>query len=226
MSSRPLSSQRVLIVGLALLGLLFTTGPAQAQRGLDVVRDTLIESVLIHPPIPAEGARTVRFAREHVYARKYILGDQLGRDFILMRIGPDGIMRPFEKGTKGARNEHWYTWRKDALAPFDGTVMEVQRPDSINRPGTLNADAQHGEIHFRDEADGVIVSYVHLREIEVEEGQQVAAGEIVAKVGNNGSSIAPHVHVGAWIGETPLQIQVDLYAAGRNRERANDASAH
>lgn len=226
MPSRPSSSRRVLIVGLVLLGLLFTAGPAQAQRGLDVARDTLIESVLIHPPILAEGGRTVRFTREHVYAQKYILGDQLGRDFILMRIGPDGIMRPFEKGTEGARNEHWYTWRTDALAPFDATVTDVQHPDSTNRPGTLNADAQHGEIHFRDEADGVTVSYVHLREIEVEEGQQVAAGEVVAKVGNNGSSIAPHVHVGAWMGETPLQIQVDLYAAERNRERADDASSH
>jgi hypothetical protein len=212
------SSRQALITGLVLVGLLLAPGKTQAQRGLDVARDTLVESVLIHPPIPAEGQRTVRFTREHVYARKYILGDQLGRDFILMRIGPDGIMRPFEKGSEGARNEDWHTWRNPALAPFDATVTEVQRPDSTNQPGSLNADAQHGEIHFRDEEDGVTVSYVHLREIAVEEGQQVAAGAVVARVGNNGSSIAPHVHVGAWRNETPLQIQVDLYAAERGRD--------
>jgi len=38
----------------------------------------------------------------------------------------------------------------------------------------------------------------------------------VGRVGNNGNSRAPHVHAGAWkAGDTPLQIQVDLYAAVR-----------
>ena len=44
---------------------------------------------------------------------------------------------------------------------------------------------------------------------------------VVAKVGNNANSRAPHVHVEAWKGPpsklgaktgTPLQIRVDLYA--------------
>lgn len=60
--------------------------------------------------------------------------------------------------------------------------------------------------------------YAHVREIKVEEGQQVKAGEVVARVGNNGNSRSPHVHVGAWQDETPLQIQVDLYAAERDQQ--------
>jgi hypothetical protein len=190
------------------------TGEARAQRGLDVEDDTLTHTVLIHPPVAVSGGRSVLFTREHTHAASYDIGDQLARDFIVMQIGDDGIMRPFEPGTGGERNEDWFTWRKDVLAPFGGTVTQVQLPEKTNQPGHLDAEARHGEIHFEDE-DGVVVSYIHLREIRVEEGQQVEAGEVVARAGNNGSSIAPHVHVGAWEGATPLQIQVDLHAKRR-----------
>jgi hypothetical protein len=182
---------------------------------LEAENDTLTSSILIHPPVATDGGnRSVLFTREHTYRPQYILGDQLARDFIVMTIGDDGIMRPFNPGSEGRRNEDWYTWRQEVLAPFDGTVTQVQPPDSTNQPGRLNADAQHGEIDFENE-DGVVVHYVHVREIDVEEGQRVQAGEVVAKVGNNGSSIAPHLHVGAWEGNVPLQVQVDLYARER-----------
>ena len=59
--------------------------------------------------------------------------------------------------------------------------------------------------------DGTHVVYAHLREIKVSEGQIVEAGEPVGKVGNNGYSRHPHVHIGAWKGEEPLQIRFDQY---------------
>jgi len=68
------------------------------------------------------------------------------------------------------------------------------------------------------------VLYGHVREIEVEEGETVRPGEVVAKVGNNGNSRNPHIHIGAWEDDasklgakegTPLQIQVDLYVEER-----------
>ena len=35
---------------------------------------------------------------------------------------------------------------------------------------------------------------------------QVRVDEKIAVVGNNGYGRAPHVHIGAWLGETPLQV--------------------
>jgi hypothetical protein len=222
MRSNPANAIRIFFVALAMFGIQFTdAGEARAQRGLDVENDTLTSSILIHPPVAASENRSVLFTREHTYRQHYIKGDQLARDFIVMRIGEDGIMRPFKPESGGKENEDWFTWRRDVLAPFDGTVAQVQQSDSTNQPGTLNADAQHGEIDFENE-DGVVVHYVHVREVEVEEGQRVEAGEVVAKVGNNGSSIAPHVHVGAWEGDTPLQIQMDLYAKERSVSRTGE----
>ena len=63
-------------------------------------------------------------------------------------------------------------------------------------------------ITFRDE-NGVHFVLAHVRDIAVEEGQQVMAGDPVAKFGNNGYSRSPHVHIGAWKGEQPLQIRWD-----------------
>ena len=215
MCPSPESAVEALFFALTALVVQPATSIAQPQLGLDVEDDTLTRTVLIHSPVETPKDRSVvLFTREHTYRPQYRKGDQLARDFIVMRIGDDGIMRPFKPETGGERNEDWYTWRENVMAPFDGTVTLVQHPDSTNKPGRLNREAQHGEIHFEDE-DGVIVSFVHVREIVVTEGQRVEAGEVVAKVGNNGSSIAPHLHVGAWKDSTPLQIQRRLYEENR-----------
>ncbi|RCW42433.1 M23 family metallopeptidase [Paenibacillus prosopidis] len=51
-------------------------------------------------------------------------------------------------------------------------------------------------------------------DLSVKEGDNVKAGDIVAKVGNNGYSRHPHIHVGAWKGNIPLQIRFDLKSMG------------
>ena len=59
-------------------------------------------------------------------------------------------------------------------------------------------------------------------------GDTVRAGQEVARIGNNGSSFHPHVHVGAFLGDlmsddaVPLQIQMDLEAMGRVRGTARE----
>ncbi len=206
----------------ALIIAIAAAGPAVAQtpHGLDLERDTLTQTVLIHPVIDASGDRMTLWTREHTYRSSLGLGDQLGRDFTLARVGEDGLPRTYRPGTDGARNEDWFGWRGDVLAPFDGTVTETQTPSSTNVPGTVNREGRPGHILFKND-EGVTVAYVHVREINVEKGQRVEAGEGVAKVGNNAISRAPHVHVGAWVGETPLQIQVDLYAAERHASPAD-----
>jgi len=206
---------------LLLAGACVGTATAQTQHGLDLERDTLTQTVLIHPVIDASGDGMTLWTREHTYRSSLGLGDQLARDFTLARVGDDGLPRTYRPGTEGARNEDWFGWRGDVLAPFDGTVTRTQTPSSTNEPGTMNRDARPGGIFFEND-EGVTVLYGHVRDIEVEEGQRVEAGEVVAKVGNNANSRAPHVHVGAWVGETPLQIQIDLYAAERFADQTEE----
>jgi murein DD-endopeptidase MepM/ murein hydrolase activator NlpD len=50
----------------------------------------------------------------------------------------------------------------------------------------------------------------HLQDIQVREGDTVRAGEFIARVGNNGYSRNPHVHVAAWKDDAAYQIRWDL----------------
>lgn len=212
---------------IALAGLVLLASEAHAQRGLDLETDTLTQSVLIHPPIDVSENNLTLATGEHEYRSQLGLGDQLARDFMAAKVGEDGISRPYKPGTDGERNEDWYGWREDVLAPFSATVAQTVEPDTTNTPGSMNRGAQPGVIIFEDNTENISAVYVHVREIAVEEGQSVSPGEVVGKVGNNATSRSPHIHIGAWKGDasdggaedgTPLQIQVDLYAEERHGE--------
>lgn len=197
-----------LTVSILLLFLSFIPNQSKAQYGLvDIHDDTLSSSVFIHPVIKGEMTGS-----EHEYKENLGLGDQLGRDFTIGKITDKGIVRRFK--TDGSTNEDWYAWRKDVMAPFDGIIKKVNHPESSNQPGVMDREAPTGFILFEHE-NGTTIVYAHVREIKVTKRQKVSAGEVVAKVGNNATSRSPHVHVGAWKDDTPLQIQVDLYAQER-----------
>ncbi len=195
---------------LFLISALFTN-KANAQKGLEVKNDTLTESVLIHPVIKTKEDESL-FTREHTYRKQLRLGDQLARDFVVSNIAEDG--RPIIYKNEGEKNSDYFSWKREVLAPFDAKVKRINDPGSTNKPGNMDRNERPGLIFFEKE-NGLKLIYAHVQNIMVEKGDHVEAGEVVAKVGNNGNSRAPHVHVGAWKNKTPLQIQVDLYAVQR-----------
>lgn len=68
------------------------------------------------------------------------------------------------------------------LAATDGTVTEV------------GFDRERGNYLILDHGDGLTTLYAHCRNVDVQEGDAVKAGEMVAAVGSTGMSTGPHLH--------------------------------
>lgn len=69
------------------------------------------------------------------------------------------------------------------VAPADG-VITLANPDLYYEGGAI----------FLDHGQGLISVFMHLSEVEVEEGQHVSAGEQIALSGNTGRTTGPHLH--------------------------------
>ena len=198
-------------------GVALVTGHAPVELAAQAPE---IEAAVVHPPVAA------RFqCSEHALGSEDHVPDALGADCVVVGRsgGPDGNLNSLYTGD-GTRNEDWHSWREPLLAPCDGVVMIVSLNPVTTVPGTFGP-GRSSVILFRcgDEADedAVQVAYVHVREVTVVEGDVVRAGQPVARIGNNGNSRNPHVHVGAFRGyvfsedAVPLQVRFDLAAMGR-----------
>lgn len=175
-----------------------------------------VKDVVLHPIV-----NDTFVCAEHAEGELKRLGDALGKDCLVIRMdttrAPDRPILSLFQGD-GLDNEDWFGWEVSLLAPCDGRVKSTGTNPVTNRPGEFPGEdvKPASEIVFEC-LDGVHVIYAHPRHIQVQPGDSVVAGEVVAEIGNNAVSKAPHVHVGAWKGETPLQIRFDLRILGKLR---------
>ena len=205
---------------LLLLSQVLVLAPAEAQTA-----PATIEAVTVHPPVA-----TLFQCSEHPLGAEDHVPDALAADCVVVRrdSGPNGNLLSLYTGD-GTRNEDWHSWREPLLAPFDGVVIGIQINPETTPPGVMGS-GRSSAIGFQQLLDGeptdIHVAYVHVREVTVSQGDTVRAGDPVARIGNNGSSFHPHVHVGAFRGElmsedaVPLQVRMDLAALGRLRGTA------
>lgn len=154
---------------------------------------------------------------EHPAGELQTMGDALGRDFVGVKF-IDGFLRTFVND--GKRNEDWFGYMLDVFTPCDALVERVNIVNSENNPGThINKPA--GSVTFLCE-NGIRIAYAHLTNITVQPNDKVLRGQPFAKCGNNGTSWSPHIHVGAWKDQQPLQIQVDLNELGKIQQEVGD----
>jgi hypothetical protein len=146
---------------------------------------------------------------EHRQGELTYLGDALGADCFIQRMEVDhGLEFARAYRGSGVRNEDWYGWKMPVLSPCDCRVVKTVINPIVNVPGQLGQAPATFVVLKR--SDGVHFLLAHLAELMVKPGQQIAAGQKLGVVGNNGYGRSPHIHIGAWRQETPLQIRFDL----------------
>lgn len=107
----------------------------------------------------------------------------------------------------GTRNEDWLGWGRPVRAAGDGIVAAVHdgQPDNTivgqENLWTQRSLAQDpmtpaGNYVLIDHGGGEFSLASHLRQgsVRVRQGDRVRAGDVVAAVGNSGSSLGPHLH--------------------------------
>lgn len=196
-----------------ILSLVCLAGAAPAFAQGRAVTPDVIETVTIHRIFSEYFS-----CGEHYNGELEYLGDALGTDCVIQAGLQDGVEGGFVTAFRndGARNEDWYGWNAEVLAPFDGTVVMVNVNPVVNQPGSLGRPP--ASMILFERADGVRVLFAHVQDLRVARGDTVRAGQVVARVGNNGYGRSPHIHIGAWKGETPYQIRWDLRSSGQVTE--------
>lgn len=209
---------RPILAALVLMLVQPRSSPAQAAADtaafVEGVAPEVLATVAIHPPA---GALTCSQHSLHA-GDPVILGDAAGIDCKVVRHveGPGGRLPRFYR-TDGRTNDDWYAWGAEVFAPFDGVVEAMHVNPVTNTPGTHGEGRATGIVFRRD--DGTRVSYGHVAQPLVAVGDRVTAGQVVGRVGNNGFSWFPHLHVGAWKGREPLLIVLDPRAQAALVER-------
>ena len=72
-----------------------------------------------------------------------------------------------------------------------GTGIQSAQDGTVTYSGYLG---DYGNVVIIENEDGLVTKYAHCETLLVSEGQPVAKGDIIAKVGSTGSSTGPHLH--------------------------------
>jgi len=96
----------------------------------------------------------------------------------------------------GLKNEDFYAFGKEIVAPADGVVTDVIRGVRDNVPGSMNPYSALGNAVFirHGEHEVSVLAHLKLGSIKVKAGQKVAAGNVLGLCGNSGNSSEAHLH--------------------------------
>jgi murein DD-endopeptidase MepM/ murein hydrolase activator NlpD len=115
--------------------------------------------------------------------------------------GPKLWNGPFRAPVQGPVTTDFGTHRPYEYHP--GTDFGVGAGSPVVAParGVVVFEGQEparGNVMVLDHGAGVYSTYAHLQRFEVESGQDVQAGETIARVGTTGFSTGPHLHWELW----------------------------
>jgi hypothetical protein len=96
----------------------------------------------------------------------------------------------------GTKNEDYYCFGRELLAPADGVVIEAIDGVRDNTPGSMNSYCLVGNCVVIQHRTNEVSVLAHFQRgtVAVKAGDQVKRGQLLGKCGNSGNSSEPHLH--------------------------------
>lgn len=96
----------------------------------------------------------------------------------------------------GKKNEDYYVFGKEILAPANGTIIDVIEGVRDNKPGSMNPYSAVGNAviieHNKQEIS--VLAHFKFGSIKVKVGDKIQGGQLMGLCGNSGNSSEPHLH--------------------------------
>lgn len=98
--------------------------------------------------------------------------------------------------TDGQKNQDYYAFGKDIIAPCAGEVVLVVDGVKDNKPGVMNPIYIPGNTVIIKTDNNEYLFFAHFQQhsIKVKQGQKVIQGQLLGFCGNSGNSSEPHLH--------------------------------
>jgi hypothetical protein len=98
--------------------------------------------------------------------------------------------------TDGKKNEDYYAFAQELIAPCDGEIVLAVDGIKDNKPGEVNPIYIPGNTVIIKTINNEFLFFAHFKQnsIIVKQGQKVKQGELLGLCGNSGNSTEPHLH--------------------------------
>ncbi|MCY7348531.1 MAG: peptidoglycan DD-metalloendopeptidase family protein [Pyrinomonadaceae bacterium] len=96
----------------------------------------------------------------------------------------------------GAKNEDFYAFGQEIIAPADGTIVYLVDGVHDNKPGEMNRMYVPGNLVIIKHAENEYSLFAHFKQnsIRVKVGDKITRGQTIGLCGNSGNSSEPHLH--------------------------------
>lgn len=158
-------------------------------------KDSQAEAQKIDKSKAIEQAKAEKAAAEKAAAEKAAAEKQAGQARTVVPVAAQaasGYVKPTEGTFTSGFGARWGSSHKGIdIANSIGTPIKSVAAGEVINAGPASGFGQWVRVQHDD---GTITVYGHINTIDVKVGQEVAAGEKIATLGNKGESTGPHLH--------------------------------